>query len=156
MNLKFEKSDHPMSTSWNGFTVRSARATDYAFWKKILRSSRLQFGGMLMGGSAFVITLNGEHAGLMYHTVLWGSMPMLNMVFVRKSLRGKGVGTFAVTRWEALMRKRGYRGVLVCVPSDMVHQNFYRALGYRDCGSLNIDIAGKSTPADLFLVKYFN
>lgn len=155
MKLKFEKWDHPMCVSADGFTVRSARAADYAFWKKTLKSTRLEFGGLLLGGNAFVMTRDGEHVGLMYHTVLWGSVPMLNMIFVRKSLRGKGVGRFALDRWEALMRARGYLAVLVCVPSDMAFQNFYRARGYRDCGSLNIDLAGKSTPADLFLVKYF-
>lgn len=156
MKLRFDKRVHPISTTTDGLSIRSAKAKDYAFWKRILNISRLEFGGRMVGGTAFVLTRGDEYAGLLYHTVLWDSIPMLNMVFVRKSMRAKGAGTFAVSRWEALMRARGFRAVLVCVPSDMIHQNFYRRRGYVDCGSINLDLKNRPTPSDLFLVKYFD
>jgi len=154
MKLRSDKTLRPMRADMDGFTVRSARARDFSFWRRTLGSSRLEFAGKMVSGSAFVIMRGEEYAGLVYHTLLWDSIPLLNMVFVRRSFRGQGAGAFAVDFWEKLMRMRGHSAVLVCVPSDMKHQHFFRSRGYTDCGSLSLKKNGEAMPADLMLVKY--
>ncbi|MBQ0163174.1 MAG: hypothetical protein KBS84_08480 [Treponema sp.] len=55
--------------------------------------------------------------------------------------------------WEADMKSQGYRMLLVSTQVDEEAQNFYRKLGYKDCGGFTIDIPGYEQPMELFLSK---
>ena len=55
--------------------------------------------------------------------------------------------------WEFEMRVKGYGMVLTSTQVNENAQNFYRKMGYKDCGSLIIDIPGYEQPAELFLSK---
>jgi len=136
------------------FTIAPVRAKDFHYWRSILGTSRLEFASKLVGSTAFVLMRGGEYAGLMHHSVLWDSVPMLNMVFVNGRFRNMGAGSAMVEYWEKLMRYRGYDRMTVCVPSDTRHQRFFRERGYTDCGSITFNKRGAIMPADLFLVKY--
>ena len=41
--------------------------------------------------------------------------------------------------WEEKMKKKGYEEVLLSTQVDELAQHFYRKLGYRDCGCLNLE-----------------
>ena len=134
----------------DGFVITPVCAKDYFFWRDVLGFSKLEFGGIMVGCTGFILRCGGEYAGLMYHTVLWGSVPMLNMVYVEKRFRGNGAWRFMLDYWEETMHSRGCESVMVCVPSDMSQHRFYRERGYSDCGMLNIR---EDMPADIFLIK---
>ena len=134
----------------DGFVISPVRAGDCAYWRKVLGFSKLEFGGMMLGCSGYTLRSGGEYAGLMYHSMLWGSAPLLNMVYVEKRFRGNGAWRFMMDYWDENMRSRGCAAVLVCIPSDMTQQKFYRERGYTDCGMINLK---KDVPSDIFLMK---
>ncbi len=142
------------SAAKGDFTIGPVRAADYRYWREILGTSRLEFGAIMLSGTGFVLRCGGEYAGLMYHGMMWDSVPMLNMAFVNGRFRKRGAWRFMMEYWETVMSRRGYNVVMVCVPSDMPYQNFYRELGYSDCGSITLRKNGEYQPADLFLSKY--
>ena len=55
--------------------------------------------------------------------------------------------------WENDMKSQGYDMLLTSTQVDEEAQHFYRKLGYKDCGSLIIDIPKHEQPMELFLVK---
>jgi ribosomal protein S18 acetylase RimI-like enzyme len=66
----------------------------------------------------------------------WDLLPIMNMLMIEESYRGKGWGTKLVGFWEAEMKKRGYNLVMTSTLSDEQAQHFYRKLGYKDAGAL--------------------
>lgn len=55
--------------------------------------------------------------------------------------------------WENEMKLQGYGMLLTSTQVDEEAQHFYRKIGYKDCGSLIIDIPQYKQPIELFLVK---
>lgn len=51
------------------------------------------------------------------------------------------------------MKSQGYDMLLTSTQIDETEQQFYRKLGYKDCGGLIIDISGYEQPMELFLIK---
>jgi ribosomal protein S18 acetylase RimI-like enzyme len=60
----------------------------------------------------------------------------MNLLHVRRELRGHGLGTRLVEFWESKMGESGYEGVMTSTLADENAQHFYRKLGYEDCGCL--------------------
>ena len=52
-----------------------------------------------------------------------------------------------------VLRKQGYGIVLTSTQVDESAQHFYRKTGYKDCGSLVMDIPGYEQPMEMFMSK---
>lgn len=55
--------------------------------------------------------------------------------------------------WEQDMQSKGYGMVMTSTQTDEMAQHFYRKLGYREAGSLILDLSGYRQPMEMFFVK---
>lgn len=65
----------------------------------------------------------------------------------------KGYGKQLLKHWEEDMKAQGYGMVLTSTQVDETAQHFYRKNGYKDCGSLVMNIPGYEQPMEMFLSK---
>jgi GNAT superfamily N-acetyltransferase len=96
-----------------------------------------------------IIEHAGEPAGFIKFYVLWETLPFIEVIVVREDLRMRGIGKAAVRFWEREMAKRSHSRVLVSTQSNESAQDFWRRIGYRDCGSL--ELPGR--PGELFMYR---
>lgn len=78
----------------------------------------------------------GNPAGWLRFGLCWDLFPFLHGLFVEESLRRRGLGRALVAFWEQEMRRQGHALAMTSTDAHRPAQHFYRALGYRDCGSL--------------------
>jgi ribosomal protein S18 acetylase RimI-like enzyme len=86
----------------------------------------------------FIIDFAGAPAGFLQFQILWDTLPLMEVIVIRAELRKQGIGRAAVRAWERDMAKRSYLRTLISTRVDESAQHFWRALGYRDCGALNL------------------
>ena len=55
--------------------------------------------------------------------------------------------------WENDMRSQGFGMVLLSTQVNEEAQHFYRKIGYKDCGTLTIDIPGFEQAMEMFMCK---
>lgn len=111
------------------------------------------FRNRVLTQTGFVLWEGQTRVGLMHHCVLWDKLPFLNLLWVLESHRGRGFGTLAMEAWEAEMRRRGCKMVLLSTQADETAQHFYRKLGYVDCGGLVFQNTPFDQPTELFFRK---
>jgi ribosomal protein S18 acetylase RimI-like enzyme len=87
--------------------------------------------------------------GLLKFTILWETLPFIELIWLKPRARGHQLGRSAVQAWEKEMRERGFNLVLTSSAADEPGQHFWRKLGYTDCGSLTV----RNKPAEIFLQK---
>ena len=63
----------------------------------------------------------------------------MNLLFLLEGFRQKGYGRQLMQAWESEMAQQGYRLVMTSTLASEQAQHFYRALGYRDAGSLLLE-----------------
>lgn len=78
----------------------------------------------------------GIFAGWLRFNLFWDNTPFMNMLYLLEEWRSLGLGGRLTAFWEGEMKALGYSRVLTSTQSDEGAQHFYRAQGYRDCGSL--------------------
>lgn len=99
-----------------------------------------------------VILLFNENKliGWLRYNLFWDNIPFINMLYVIENYRKIGYGKKLVSFWEKEMSKGLHSIVLVSTLSNESSQNFYRKIGYRDCGSLILP----QQPLEIILFKY--
>ncbi len=85
--------------------------------------------------------------GFLKFYVLWEMLPFIEVLLVREDRRRRGIGRDAVRSWEREMAERSFRRAITSTQADETAQEFWRRIGYRDCGSFNLP----GWPAELFL-----
>lgn len=84
-----------------------------------------------------IVAVEGESVhGWLRYGLFWDSLPFMNMLFVIDGERGKGIGTALCEYWERTLAETRCKLALTSTPSDERGQHFFRARGYKDCGSL--------------------
>jgi len=63
----------------------------------------------------------------------------LNLLFLLEGFRQKGYGRQLMQEWERRMAAQGFGLLMTSTLSSEQAQHFYRALGYRDAGSLFLE-----------------
>jgi ribosomal protein S18 acetylase RimI-like enzyme len=142
--------------------LRPAQPTDFPFLRRLSgknQPSDQVLHAQIQRGCLRIIELAPESSscetqsalplGFLKFTVLWETLPFIEVIFLAKASRHCGLGTQAVHAWEQEMRDRGFDLVLTSSGSDETAQHFWRKLGYTDCGSLTV----RNKPAELFLQK---
>jgi len=79
---------------------------------------------------------SGQTVGWLRFGYFWDMIPIMNMLSLEESYRGRGFGTQIVAFWEKEMQRLGYKSVMTTTLSDEQAQHFYRKLGYKDVGAL--------------------
>jgi ribosomal protein S18 acetylase RimI-like enzyme len=130
--------------------LRAASDTDVPFLSALSRVADAElWRAQIRDGRVLVIEHAGEAAGFIKFCVLWETLPFIEVIVVREDLRMCSIGRAAVRCWEHEMAKRALRLTLISTQSDESAQGFWRRIGYRDCGSL--ELPGR--PAELFMFR---
>ncbi|MGI6182609.1 MAG: GNAT family N-acetyltransferase [Candidatus Fimadaptatus sp.] len=134
--------------------IRLARASDRARWFELdAHLPEDEFMGKLLSDMLYAATVEGRIVGVLRWGLFWDSIPFMNLLYVDEALRGQGCGRALVMRWERDMRARGYGMVLTSTQVDEQAQQFYRHMGYRDCGGLIMELPGYEQPMEMFMCK---
>jgi len=91
-----------------------------------------------------------EKIGVLRFCYLWGYIPFVELLYIKKSFRKSGVGTKLTLFFEKEMSNKGYEFVFTSTQVDEQAQHFYRKLGYIDSGTILIP----NQAAELFLIKH--
>lgn len=87
--------------------------------------------------------------GWMRYSYFWDNTPFMNMIWIEKPYRSKGLGKQIVDFWENQMQEQGFKRVMTSTQADEEAQHFYRKLGYRDAGCLLLE----DQPMEIILIK---
>lgn len=113
----------------------------------------LQYKNRVDTKTGYIIWTDNIRAGLMHYSVLWDSLPFLNLIFVKETHRNKGIASKAMKLWEEDMKEQGYKMVLVSTQVDEDAQHLYRKLGYIECGALLMNGTPFEQPMEMFMRK---
>ena len=130
--------------------VRLATTADFDFLRSMsIGPTDEQLRAQIRDGRLRVVESDARPVGFLKFCILWEELPFLEVIVIREDCRGRGIGTRAVRAWEREMAERSSRFVIVSTQADETAQEFWRRVGYEDCGSLMLP--GK--PAELFLYR---
>lgn len=130
--------------------LRAASHSDLSFVHGLAPVADLELlRAKLPGGRLLMIEHAGEPAGFIEFHVLWETLPLIEVIVVREELRRRGIGRAAVRSWEREMAERSFPRAIVSTQANECAQHFWRRIGYRDCGSLELP----DRPAELFLFR---
>lgn len=134
--------------------VRYMEEKDKSFIMNVNKDIKdINFKALLYTKSAYVMSLGDTPIGFMYHSVLWNSMPFMNLIYVKEEFRGLGYASWAIKFWEEDMKSRGYKMVLTSTRADEDAQHLYRKLGYVDCGSILFNDTPFNQPLEIIMRK---
>lgn len=101
----------------------------------------------------YILHEDEKHIGVMRYNLMFDFIPFLTHMHIEKPYQRKGLGRKAMLHWEDEMRSLGYKMVMVSTQVDEEGQHFYRKLGYKDMGSIVMDIPPYEQPLEMFLGK---
>lgn len=134
--------------------IRYMERGDQAFWFRLDKHlPEAEFDHKVKARRGYVLELDGMPIGILRYNLFWDNTPFCTMLFIEKEYQGKGYGKRLVKHWENDMKAQGYGMLLTSTQVNEQAQNFYRKLGYKDCGGLVIDIPPYAQPMELFLLK---
>jgi len=132
--------------------VRPACADDLAFLEARDRHVTADELAAVVGRGRVLLLVDRdepEPLGWLRWGLFWDSVPFMNLLHVLEAHRGRGLGRLLVEDWQAHCRGAGHAWVLTSTMSDERSQHFYRHLGYRDVGA--VELPGEAP--ELFLRK---
>ena len=101
----------------------------------------------------YVMYYEDKPIGYMRYNLIFDFVPFLTCFYVADHHKGKGFGKQAMTHWENEMRSLGYKMIMVSTQVDEDGQHFYRKLGYKDMGTIVMDIPPYEQPLEMFMGK---
>ena len=70
------------------------------------------------GGLVTMAWVRGRPVGVLVHTLLWGRVPFMELLWVEDAYRRRGVATAMVTHLEARLRGAGASSVFSSMPGE--------------------------------------
>ncbi len=135
----------------NNIKIHCVQADDKEFWFSLDKHLSVdEFDKKVRDKQGYVLTANGAPVGILRYSLFWDNTPFCNLLYVKSDCQKRGYGKILMTFWENEMRSLRYDYVLVSTQSDENAQHFYRAIGYADCGILNVP----NQAPEIFLIKY--
>jgi len=104
-------------------------------------------------GKIFEVLSDGESVGKIECKDFWEGMPYLYLIELRADCRGTGIGDAAMKLLEGKLKADGAKALLVSTQSDECAQNFYRKIGYSECGCLILENTPFTQPMEMFFIK---
>lgn len=134
--------------------IRPVTMNDKEFWYRLDRHlPEQEFENKVYSKRGYILLKDNLPIGLLRYNLFWDNIPFCTMLFIDCNYRKKGYGKRLIEHWEAEMKQKGYGMILTSTQVNEDAQNFYRKIGYKDCGILTIDTPGYEQPAELFLSK---
>ena len=129
-------------------------SNDKAFWYSLDKHlPEKEFENKVASKQGYVIFADDRPVGLLRYNLFWDNTPFCTMLFIDWKEQRKGYGKQLLNHWEEDMKAHGYGMVLTSTQVDETAQHFYRKNGYRDCGSLVMNIPGYEQSMEMFLSK---
>ena len=136
------------------FNIRFAENTDKEFWYSLDKHlPDKEFDKKVRDKMGYIILEDKKPMGLLRYNLFWDNTPFLTQIFIDWAYQKKGFGCKTMDFWEQEMKKAGYGMIMVSTQVDEKAQHFYRKLGYKDCGSLVMDIPNYEQPMEMFMAK---
>lgn len=130
--------------------LRAAKETDFDFLRGFPNGpGDEQIRGQIRCGRLRIIESASTPVGFIKFVVLWETLPFIEVLVIREDYRGQGLGREAVRRWEKEMATLSFNRTLISTQADETAQEFWRRIGYSECGSLSLP--GK--PIELFMFR---
>lgn len=134
--------------------IRTVQPEDQESWYRLDRHlPESEFQKKIRDRQGYVLLEHNKIIALLRYNLFWDNTPFCTLLFVELQSRGKGLGRRLMEHWANDMKDHGYGMVMVSTQVDEDAQNFYRKLGYKDCGGLTLDLPGYEQPMELFMVK---
>jgi GNAT superfamily N-acetyltransferase len=135
------------------FTITYAAMDDMEYVCAAKNLSGTEFERKIRDKRCYILRYDGKPIGSMVFNLIFDFVPFLTLMFLEGPYRRKGYGTKAMAHWEDEMRSHGHKMIMLSTQVDEEGQHFYRKLGYKDIGSIVIDIPPYSQPLEMFMVK---
>lgn len=134
--------------------IEYVTSNDKAFWYSLDKHlPEKEFENKVQRKQGYVLFADGKPIGLLRYNLFWDNTPFCTMLFVDWNEQHKGYGQQLLAHWEEDMKSQGYGMVLTSTQVDETAQHFYRNNGYKDCGSLVMNIPGYEQPMEMFMCK---
>ena len=135
-------------------SVRYATAADEDFWFLLDRHlSKDEYAHKVQDHMGYVLARKGLPIAILRYSLFWDSIPFCTLLYVRREEQRKGYGSLLTKHWEKDMKSKQYGLVMTSTQEDEEAQHFYRAIGYKDCGELNLPFPGYEQPTELIMGK---
>lgn len=130
--------------------IRYVQGEDKAFWLSLDRHLvEAELDKKIRDRQGYVLWVDDRPVGLLQYNLFWDNTPFCTLLYVVERERNQGYGQALMTCWEKDMAAKGYHWILVSTQTNESAQDFYRKLGYQDCGGL----LAPDQPMELFLCK---
>ena len=124
------------------------------FWYQLDKHlPQAEFEKKVRDKQGYVIFEAGEPVGILRYNLFWDNIPFCTMLYIDSHFQKKGYGRALMQFWEEDMKDQGYGMVMTSTQTDEDAQHFYRKIGYKDCGTLTMDIPGYEQPMEIILSK---
>ena len=135
-------------------SIRYVSASDKDFWYTFDRHlPETEFLNKVRDKQGYILLEHGKPCGLLRYNLFWDNTPFCTMLFVDWKSQKKGYGRKLMEHWEQDMKSKGFDMLLTSTQVNEEAQHFYRKLGYKDCGSLVLNVSGHEQPMEMFMVK---
>ncbi|MCL2574145.1 MAG: GNAT family N-acetyltransferase [Defluviitaleaceae bacterium] len=101
----------------------------------------------------YILREGDEFIGIMRWNMIFEFIPFLSLMYLEEPHRHKGYGRLAMAHWEDEMRATRYKMIMISTQVDEDGQHFYRKLGYKDMGTIVMDIPPYEQPLEMFMGK---
>lgn len=134
--------------------IRYVQKNDKNFWYSLDKHLPVEeFVRKVESKQGYVLLVDNKQIGLLRYNLFWDNTPFCTMLYIDQKYQSSGYGRKLMEHWENDMKEKGYKMVLTSTQVNENAQHFYRKLGYKDCGSLIIDIEGYAQPMEMFMIK---
>ncbi|MCL2593229.1 MAG: GNAT family N-acetyltransferase [Defluviitaleaceae bacterium] len=115
--------------------------------------SESEFERKVRDKRCYILHYNEKRIGVMVYNLMFDFVPFLTLMHIEGAYQRQGIGTKAVEFWENEMKEQGFKMIMVSTQVDESGQHFYRKMGYKDMGSIVMDISPYKQPLEMFLGK---
>lgn len=134
--------------------IRHATKEDRDFWFKLDNHLSTEvFEQKVRDGMAYLLVENERPIGLLRYHLFWDNTPFCTMLSIETTHQSQGYGKMLMSFWENEMKDQGYGMLMTSTQVDENAQHFYRNIGFREAGSLIIDIPKYKQPMEMFFIK---
>ena len=117
--------------------IEYVTSKDKAFWYSLDKHlPEKEFENKVANKQGYVLFADNRPVGLLRYNLFWDNTPFCTLLFID---------------WQE--QHKGYGMVLTSTQVDETAQHFYRKNGYKDCGSLIMNIPDYEQPMEMFLSK---
>ena len=135
------------------FTITYATMDDINYVCTGENLSELEFGRKVRDKRCYILRYEEKPIGVMVFNLIFDFVPFLTLMRLEEPYQRKGYGTRAMAHWEEEMRSLGHKMIMLSTQVDEEGQHFYRKLGYKDMGTIVMDIPPYEQPLEMFMGK---